>query len=121
MSHLMSLSGVKRTCRFALHVSAFDTQSGRRPAYRSRENYWALVQLTCVESPTSTTAHRKNRELSALDAVFNEAATLQNAQFLCARFALTVCTFFHSGPGGIGDLAGASWLGWSLSQHRGGG
>ena len=24
MSHLMSLSGVKRTCRFALRVSAFD-------------------------------------------------------------------------------------------------
>jgi hypothetical protein len=64
-----------------------------------------------------------NRDLStsASDAIFDEAATVQKVQFLCAGFALTGRAFFHSDPVGRGNLAWASWPGWGLRQHRDGG
>src|SRR5262245_19026512 len=75
------------------------------------------AQMTVGDAPSLN----RNFEASASDAIFDEAATLQKVQFLCAGFALTGRAFFHSDPVGRGDLAGASRLGPSLRQQRGGG
>ena len=56
---------------------------------------------------------------SALDAVSNEAVTLQIAQFLFARFALAGRALCHRNPIRFGNLAWAFWLrGRGLSEQR---
>jgi hypothetical protein len=69
-----------------------------------------------LDGPRTGHAPSFNRDLwtSASDAFFNEAATLQIR-------LISLRALFHSDPVCRGDLARASWLGWSLSQHRGGG
>src|SRR6476659_6834613 len=47
MSHLMSLSGAKRTCRFALHMSAFDPKRTLAPfQYADVSQYGALSRAS---------------------------------------------------------------------------